>query len=264
MNSKFYKLFKEKKPIIGMIHLAGDEEETIPRALKELEIFQKEGLSGAIIENYLGTEEQVEETLKQAQKKKFDLILGINILPNEYFKSFALADKYGAKFVQLDYVAGRYLNGGFVNGKRITYELDVEYYLFFKEKYPDIAVLGGVHPKYYKPAPESNLEQELKNAMQRADAIVVTGQGTGLETPIEKIKQFREIIGCDFPLLVGAGLTAENARAQLSFADGAIVGSALKTNNKPVNHVDVLKVGDLVSAVRLVRKNGNGKKGNEK
>ncbi len=254
-NLRFKKLFG-RKPVLGMIHLAGDSKDTVPRALKELEIFQQEGLDGAIVENYLGSEEEVGEVLKLAQKEKYNLVLGVNILPNEYFKSMNLAGKYGAKFIQLDYVAGKYLNGGLVSGRRIQFELDHEDYCFFREKYPELLVLGGVHPKYYNPAPESDLAEELRKAVQRADAIVVTGKGTGLETPIEKVNEFRRIIK-DFSLIVGAGLNPENAYDQLSIADGAIVGSALKVNNAAVNNVDRFKVRDLMDAVKYVR---NGKR----
>ena len=45
--------------------------------------------------------------------------------------------------------------------------------------------------------------------MTRCDAIVVTQDATGQETPMEKINEFRKIIG-DFPLVIGAGMTADN------------------------------------------------------
>jgi predicted TIM-barrel enzyme len=43
------------KNIIGMIHLSGDTTTSkIDTALKEIEIYEKHGLSGTIIENYHG------------------------------------------------------------------------------------------------------------------------------------------------------------------------------------------------------------------
>ena len=49
--------------------------------------------------------------------------------------------------------------------------------------------------------------------MQRCDAIVVTGEGTGMNTSIgENPGSSRDLMG-DFPLVVGAGLTAQTARA---------------------------------------------------
>ena len=56
-----------------------------------------------------------------------------------------------------------------------------------------------------------------------------------METDLEKIKSFRSILG-DFPLIVGAGVTAQTAKEQLSFSDGAIVGSYFKENGRAGFH----------------------------
>ena len=37
--------------------------------------------------------------------------------------------------------------------------------------------------------------------------LVCTGSGTGKETPVEKVKQFKSALG-DFPVIVGAGVTS--------------------------------------------------------
>lgn len=80
----------------------------------------------------------------------------------------------------------------------------------------------------------------------RVDAIVVTGAGTGIRTDLEKIRTFRSILG-DFPLIVGAGITAETAREQLALSDGAIVGSDFKEDGvteRPVDETRVKKFMD--------------------
>ena len=131
-------------------------------------------------------------------------------------------------------------------------ELDHEAYSLYKEKHPDIIVLGGVWPKYYTPIEGSNLETDLMEAKSRAEAIVVTGAGTGMETPLDKIKTFRENIG-DHPLVVGAGLTADNAYERLCISDGAIVGSFFKENGDTRNPVDIEKIRDFMSIVNKAR-----------
>ena len=249
---QFNELFKVKKPIIGMIHLAGKD--PVRRALEELKIFRDEGISGAIIENYHGDETDVERTLEAATKKYFRLILGVNVLPNEFNISIPMTYKCGAEFVQLDYVAGRYIS---VNGRASSNvshvrQLDHTSYKEFRENYNDLVVLGGVYPKYYTPVPYSSLEDDLKKGMERADALVVTGGGTGIETPIEKIREFRRVIR-NYPLIVGAGLNPENAEAQLMIADGAIVGSAFKMGNRTENPLDVGRIRNLMKIVEAVR-----------
>ena len=89
--------------------------------------------------------------------------------------------------------------------------------------------------------------------MERADAIVVTGEGTGKETPLDKIKRFREKIG-DFPLVVGAGVDSYNVMGQLKIADGAIIGSYFK-KGYTWNHIDPFAVKNFMEIVRDIRRN---------
>lgn len=238
-NNGFSKVFGET-PVIGMIHLAGDN--PVERALQELSIFEDEGVNGAIIENYHGSVTDVVRALEAASELKSKVILGVNILPNEFRHAFALAKEYGAAFIQLDYVAGEYKEG----------ILNFESYEKTRKTFPEILVLGGVWPKYYHPVQGSDLEADLKAGMRHADAIVVTGEGTGKETPIEKIQSFRNILG-NYPLVVGAGITPENAYEQLLLVDGAIVGSSLKAGNDTQNPVDRAKVRELMDAVDETR-----------
>ena len=61
------RIFGIKKPVIGMIHLAGDGlNAKIDRALEELNIFDEEGINGAIIEDYHATPRDVYETINHA------------------------------------------------------------------------------------------------------------------------------------------------------------------------------------------------------
>ena len=240
---KLNRLYDEvfnKIPILGMIHLAGND--PVKRALEEIAIYEKEGVDGAIIENYHGTVEDVIQTLKETSKIKPKIRIGVNVLPNEFQQAFPLAQKYGADFIQLDYVAGKYKSG----------ELDYEAYTQYKERYPNIIVLGGVWPKYYTPIEDSDLETDLRQGKSRAEAIVVTGAGTGMETPLGKIKTFRDNIG-EHPLVVGAGLTVSNAYEQLCISDGAIVGSFFKESGDTQNPVNREKIRDFISIVKKAR-----------
>lgn len=239
LNNRYNQVFG-KIPILGMIHLAGQN--PVKRALEELSLFEEEGIDGAIIENYHGSVEDVIATLQETSKRKSNIVVGINILPNEFHKSLPLAQQYGADFVQLDQFAGSYRSG----------QLDFEQYEKVKSQHSEIIVLGGVWPKYYQPIEGSNLKKDLRTGMQRAEAIVVTGAGTGKETPFDKIKKFREIIE-EHPLVIGAGLTPENAYEQLCISNGAIVGTSLKTDDNTRNLIDRQRVRDFMSVVKEAR-----------
>lgn len=236
----FLEVFQTPKPIIGMIHLAGKD--PVQRALEELAIFEEEGIAGAIVENYHGSTEQVLEVLKAA-KGTTSLALGVNVLPNEFIQALLLADEYNAKFIQLDHIAGTY---------RGRASLPISSYDVARRHFPDAIVLGGVWSKYYHPIPGSDLETDLNEGRSRAEVIVVTGEGTGKETPLEKIQEFRRILG-SHPLIIGAGLTPKNAYEQLTIADGAIVGSSLKPEGNTEKKVDPYLIRDLMEQVKRAR-----------
>lgn len=230
------------KPIIGMIHLAGKDK--VKQALKEISLYEEENIGAVIIEDYHAPKKYVYDTLDALSKisQQPNLVIGINVLSNPW-QSFAYAGKFKADFVQFDYIAGRYEE---------DIKLDLETYSKTRKNFPNIAMLGGVWPKYYQPVSGSNLEDDLKEAMGLTEAIVVTGDKTGKETPLKKIKLFRNIIGVH-PLIVGAGLNHENVYEQLSIADGGIVGSCFKENNSTSHCLDKYKIRDFMDIIKDIR-----------
>lgn len=170
--------FKEK-PILGMIHLSGDTIQNVKkRALEEIDILIGEGVDGIIVENYHGDVVCVDYVL--ANMKDRPKYLGINILPNNYETAFMLAKEYKADFIQLDHISGKYKNTTPIDEKVYS-----DLYVHNNEK---IKVFGGVWPKYYEPIKGSDLEVDISYATLICDAVVVTGDGTGKETPINKIQ----------------------------------------------------------------------------
>lgn len=243
MNMKrvtFKDLFPKPKPIIAMIHLAEDRRGKIRRAMEELELLVNEKFDGAIIEDYSygSTTADVNEALEKANQEGFGkkIILGINLLSSRYH-SFDMANDYDAKFIQIDSVQ--------------TPDLDIPKYDLLREKYPKVVVLGGVGFKYTKPT-GNPLEVDLREGKSRCEAIVTTGPGTGIETPTDKLKNYKDILG-DFPLIVGAGVNIRNLYSQLSVADGAIIGSYIK-NGDTEAPIDKFLVASIVKEVNRVRK----------
>lgn len=229
-------VFGVKKPIIGMIHLAGDKKERVRIALEELFLFYEEGINGAIIEDYHGSPGDVRRTFQtlKGPVKRATPVLGANVLANPY-RAFEFANQIA--FIQFD-------------SAHIPQE-EIEYFNQLRRENPHIKVLAGVGFKYQPPT-GNPLEQDLEEAKARCDVIVTTGEGTGIETPIGKLRRYKEILK-DFPLFVGAGVTLENVREQLEIADGAIVGSYFKQENATMNSIDRNKVRDFMQAIKEIR-----------
>jgi len=236
--AKLRDMFNSEKYVIAMIHLAGSgRKDVIKRALEELEIYEKEGVDGAIIEDYHGTLQNICDVLLESKREERKIIRGVNYLRNPYL-GFEVADDFNAKFVQFDSVQ--------------TPDLKLEEYNDLRKRFKNIAVLGGVGFKYINPT-GNPIEKDLDEGKSRCEAIVTTGNGTGIETPIWKLKQYKEILK-KFPLIVGAGVNLGNVSEQLRVCDGAIIGSYFKENGNTRLPVDKYKVRDLMSAVKEVRK----------
>ena len=246
MTRLFFDLFDKPKPIIGMVHHNSRDGTRQAVAEHDIEVYASNGIDGVILENYgKGTVEDIIRSAKFINKHNFALKKGINVLPNEFPVAFELAVEYNLDFIQLDYVAGTYES--FHNNEEFI-ALNEVYYSHYINTYPDIIVLGGVHPKYYSPI--STLEKDIPVGIERSDAIVVTGKGTGMQTSIDKIKKFRELIiqtNEDFPLIVGAGVNLDNFKEQLDLTDGAIIGSAFKPEGRTSLPVNNQLVSSIVS-----------------
>lgn len=235
---KLEELFKENKPIIGMIHLAGkSRDEKVTRALEELAIYEQEEVSGAIIEDYHGSPENVQEVLEKSRGIFGKIVRGVNLLSNPYL-GFKLAQDYGAGFVQFDSVQ--------------TPNLNLKLYNLMKREFPNIAVLGGVGFKYI-PQTGNPLEIDLKEGQSRCEAIVTTGDGTGIETPVDKLRRYKELLG-KFPLIVGAGVNLVNTYEQLMIVDGAIIGSYFKPNGNTQLPIERSNIQNIMKIAKQVRK----------
>ena len=240
VEGKFLDLFKHNKPILGMLHLMGNtNEEVLQTAIHEMELLLQNGVDAVVVENYFGQPSHVEIVLDYLMKNKPEIIYGVNVLDNDEL-GFEMADKYKAKFIQLDSVAGHL---------EINEDQKFHEFITKKRKGSKAFVLGGVRFKYQPYKSGRTLQEDLEIALTRCDGIVVTGDATGMETSLEKISEFRKIIGT-FPLVIGAGMTPMNCCKQLEKADAAIVGSYFKDTKVDEGRVCKEHVIEFVNAVR--------------
>ena len=223
----FQALFPGTKPVIGMLHLkSGDGQSQMDRARREIDIYVKNGMEALLVENYFGSVLDCECVLDYLQSQNFPILYGVNIL-GDYVRAFEMSKAYAARLIQIDSVCGHLPPDG-----------DEPYAERLKalKQDCDAVVLGGVRFKYQPIRSGRSLKEDLILGAERCDGIVVTGDGTGLATPLEKIRAFRRELGY-FPLIVGAGVTLASLKDSLALADGLIVGSWFKEQH--ADHGDV-------------------------
>jgi predicted TIM-barrel enzyme len=145
----------------------------------------------------------------------------------------------------MDHVTGKFI------GCESVYSLHL---LSLRATYPDLVILGGIHPKYYDLVdPSTPLAESACAAQGLADAIVVTGEYTGGETSLNDVRTVKEAV-CDRPVIVGSGITVQNVQDHLRLADGAIVGTSFKKRGVvPGEPIDADLVKSLMEAVAKIR-----------
>lgn len=237
MTDKFISVFKAKKPIIGMLHLLGNtQQEIVENAIDEMKMMTKHGVAAVLVENYFGCTQDVENVLAVLQRDYPDVVYGVNVL-GDIEIAYKLARWYNAKFIQVDSICGHH-----VPERERSYFEKID---ALREDC-DALLLGGVRFKYHPVCSGRSVEEDLEIGKQHCDAIVVTGSGTGIHTDLEKIKTFRSVLG-DFPLVVGAGMTADTVAEQLTYADGGIVGSYFKYNGDAYGYMDEDRVKQFMA-----------------
>ncbi|MXN52789.1 membrane biogenesis protein [Shinella sp. AETb1-6] len=242
--NRLIETFATVKPILGMLHLAGDGPTAkLAQAEEEARIMAGEGVDGLVVENYFGDADDVERVLDRLSGLVLGAKIGVNVLRDNK-RAFALAKQYPVSFIQVDSVAGH-----------LPPENDAAFAADFAARRASVPslLLGGVRFKYQPVLSGRSEEEDVRLGARRCDGLVVTSDATGQPTDMDKVARFRAAVGEAVPLLIGAGLTETNAAEQLAHADGAVVGSWFKHDHKDTGRVEAAHVARLMRAVRLAR-----------
>jgi len=266
-DTKLREIFSEQKPIIGMIALpplVGYAEfpgmdAAIEHALADLQTFQDSGIDGVCVENDYDRPHQVTvgpeivasfTRIAQEVARHARVPVGLQVLLNDWRASIAIAKTIGASFVRLDFFVDRVrIEAGIIEPEPlavIAYRKEIQA--------ENIALFTDIQVKYSELLEEGKtLATSAQQAFtDGADAIVVTGRLTGEPPTVADLKEARSAIS-DSPLLIGSGLTAENAGDLMRYADGAIVGTAFKNSTAMHERIQPGRVHALMAAMEPLR-----------
>jgi uncharacterized protein len=260
--SRFADLFSSAKPIIGVIHLpplpgfAGSPgiEAILDKALADQRTLENGDIDGVLVENEEDHPHEImagPATIAHMTRIISVLVtqgsapLGVEILLNDPKASLAVAAASGARFIRTDYFVDRMERPG--HGEML---IDPAGVLALRHRLgaDRVLVLADIQVKYARMVEPRPLAESAAIAhASGADAVVVTGLATGDAPNAQEIRNaVGGAPGC--PVLIGSGLDLHNARALLQVADGAIVGTSLKTAGR----VDTAKVQALVGVARSI------------
>jgi membrane complex biogenesis BtpA family protein len=257
---------KVSKPIIGMLHLAplpgaplygGSVEKIRTTLLSDAQNLAEGGVHGLMIENFGDTPffpgsvpghviAHMTALAAEVRRAVPHLPLGINVLRNDGLSALAIAHAVGAQYIRVNVLCGaRLADQGFLHG--IAHDL---LRLRTQLNAADIKIFADVDVKHSAPIAERPLIDEVDDTIERglADALVVSGAGTGKATDPEKVKRVKSAARST-PVFLGSGVTPQSLPALLPHADGFIVGTYFKRDGNPANPVEVTRVRELLRAL---------------
>jgi membrane complex biogenesis BtpA family protein len=259
-------LFSVVRPVIGSVALRplpgaprfGDDlEEVVATALEDARALEAGGVDGLSVENMgdapFFKSEVPPETIASfgrvlaELRRQTQMPIGVNVLRNDGRAALALAQAFGANFIRVNVLTEAYATDqGIIEG--VGAELMRVRRLIRAER---IAVFADVHVKHATPMLDRPIRESALDLVERglADVLVVSGARTGSPPSAE------ELIGAraGANVVIGSGLTAENAGELLSVADGAIVATTFRPGGDLSRRVDAARVGELMNVVRRLR-----------
>ncbi|MCK6482941.1 MAG: BtpA/SgcQ family protein [Phycisphaerae bacterium] len=179
------------------------------------------------------------------------LPLGVQVLAGANRAAMAVAHAAGFQFIRAEgFVFSHVADEGLMP------EADAGRLLRFRRRIgaDGIAVFADVKKKHAAHAMTADVSlAETAQAAEffGADGVVVTGAATGLPTSPADVEAVRGAV--TIPVLVGSGVTPDNAAPMAAHAGGFIVGSFMKRDGVWSNSVDPKRAAAMVAAIRLPR-----------
>jgi len=255
-----------RKPVIGMLHLAalpgsplygGSLSSVREAVLRDAQRLAEGGVNGLMIENFGDTPffpgrvpahvvAHLTAIAGEVRRSVPNLPLGINVLRNDGLSALAVAHAVGADYIRVNVLCGaRVADQGVLQGiahdlLRLRAELKAE----------SIKIFADVDVKHSAALADRPIADEVDDTLHRglADALIVSGAGTGKPTDPDQVKLVKSAAK-GAPVFLGSGVTPQSLPSLLPHADGFIVGTYFKEDGIASNAVDVERVRELMKKI---------------
>lgn len=247
--------------LVGMVHLmplpgsprfGGSIDQVLTTAAEDAGVLADAGFPAVMVENFgdapffadrVPPETVSAMTLAVDRISGFGIPVGVNILRNDALAAVGVAAATGARFIRVNVLTGlMYTDQGPIVGRAAEVQRHKQILA------PDLEVWADVMVKHAATPQGLDMRQMAMDTAERglADALIVSGSGTGEETNVGDAKIVRESSPEGIRVVAGSGVTAENIDRLLGFVDTIIVGSSIKADANPNNRPDPLRARAFV------------------
>lgn len=243
------------EPLPGAPGFGGSMSVVLERARTDARTLLQAGYDGIMVENFGDAPFFADDVpkvsvaamaLAVAEVASVGLPTGVNVLRNDALGALAVAAATETSFIRVNVLSGMmYTDQGPIVGQA------AQIARVRRELCPGTAIIADVFVKHATPPAGLSLVDATNDLVERAgaDAIVVSGSGTGAPTDLDDLRTVAK--HSHLPVFVGSGANAETIAEILSIGDGAIVGSATKTDGIVTNPVDPERAVAIVQAASV-------------
>lgn len=254
--------------LVGMIHLGplpgaprfeGSMTKVVKAAVSDAAVLVDAGFPALMVENFgdapFFADRVPPETIAGftravvAIAAETDVVVGVNVLRNDALAALGIAAVTGARMIRVNVLTGTmYTDQGPIVGRSASVVRTRQTLC------PDVELWADVMVKHATPPPGANIGQMAADTRFRgmADAIIVSGSGTGSAPDLHAASKVRSAVGEDTRLVIGSGASPENLPDLVTVADTVIVGSSLKVDGHATNRVDPGRAARFAEAARSV------------
>lgn len=242
-------------PLPGTLHYGGDFQAIVNQAVSDAKKLEEAEFDALIVENvndapfeYDGMTPLQLYSLAivcDHVRRNISIPMGIDAC-GESIQGLYIGALTGASFVRVPYFVDiRVGQNGLINPNGYQAVLTRK-----RAGLEHIRILADVQVKHTYPLCDNIPVEASANWAKAvgADAIIVTGLATGMETPIETMQRVKAAV--NLPVVVGSGMNAKNACKQFEFCDGAIIGTAVKEHGSLMCPVDKEQAVAFMEAVK--------------
>jgi len=248
--------------LVGMVHLlplpgspgyAGSMDAVLETALSDAAALASAGFPALMIENFgdipfyadsVPAETVAAMTMAvESIATATNVPLGVNVLRNDLLSALGIAAATGAAFVRVNVLTGlMYTDQGPIVGRA------AEALRKRQTLAPTVEIWADIMVKHSAAPFGIDARQAASDTVERglADAVIVSGTGTGAEPDIHEATIIRAAVPADTRVVIGSGAQVDNLSKLLDVADSVIVGSAVKVGGDANNRVDPIAAAHFV------------------